>query len=219
VRHRLLVTAAALVLVGSAVSAPIAHAAQTGGTPHPSLSVVPSPTTSPAPSATTPGRGGGPWPWPTICTEASLQGGATIDGDRVTLGLSGWIRPCPGWNDPGAHRSVVLYGADSASRSQYVYPILDPQTHTYDFAVSGTIGRVSTGPFRAACLIDGHGVKVYRDGSRSGSPDKKACVSIDLTGTTVTVAPIAITDPRVAALIPGDALDVQPDDPHCGNCL
>jgi hypothetical protein len=209
-RRRVAVALAVLVLV-SALSTTVARAAQTrqhaagpaGGTIGTIASAVPGTTTTVD-----------PWPWPIICTEAAFTSYHVDQVSRsLVIHLTGWIRPCPGVVDPGARRSFTLYSALGATLSGNTVPILDPDTQTYTFDVSGRLKTGIIGATDALCLIDG----VYVQG-KNGIPSKKACVSVDQHANSAVVAPISTTDPRVAAEIQ-DTGATEPVDPHCGNCL
>ena len=132
-----------------------------------------------------------PWPWPIICTQAAFTsyGADQVDGEFV-IHLSGSIQPCPGVADPGARRSFTLYGDSGATLSPHVRPILDPQTQSYTFDASGSLGV-----FDAVCLIDGLYLK-SKNGTVTGVPIKRACVSVDRNGTGAVVTPIPTSDPR-----------------------
>jgi hypothetical protein len=184
-RRRLAVVLAALLaalLAGAAVSTSVAHAAQT--------------TTN-------------PWPWPMICTQAAFTGYGVDEQDGVlTVSLSGWIQPCIGVTDPGARRTFTVYRPGSVAVSASAAPLLDAETGTYAFSMSGAL----SGAVDAVCVIDG----VYANG-KYAIPSLRACVGVDEGPTGPVVAPIPTTDARVLGSLPYPW--VYPDDPHCGTCV
>lgn len=163
---------------------------------------------------------GNPWPYPMICTQATFTSyHAEYVKKSLVIYLTGSIQPCPGVTDPGARRSFVEYGPDVNFTNDTV-PILDPATQTYTFNVSGALTRgfipyndVLLGGTYAVCLIDGLTVQ-----GTDGVPSRRACVSVTQHATTVDVAPIPTTDPRVTKNI-SDIKGTGSDDPHCDNCV
>ena len=195
-RRRIVVALAALVLA-SGFATSVAHAAQTG-----QRRMGTAPVTD------------NPWPWPIICTEAAFTSYyAEQQTNGVFVALSGWMQPCPGVTDPGARRSFTFYGSFGGRISHNKSPLLDPDEQTYSFYASSTM----SGAVNAICVIDGLFVKTTGDGTMIGTADRRACVSIDHNGSSATITPIPVTDPRVQGTILG--LSDEPGDPHCGSCL
>jgi hypothetical protein len=185
VRRRFAVTAAAVLLLVSAAATSIARADDN------------------------------PWPWPTVCTEAALTDyHLAVGANEITLSVSGWIQPCNGMADPGAWRSFAVYRNNDAQLSGHVYPIFDPETKSYAFSVSGSMGSTGHEPtYTAACLVDG----VTLTGDKHRVPSRKACVALNLTGMHLAITQVPTTDPRVAANLGQPWF--YPEDPHCGTCL
>ncbi len=204
-RCRHAVAAVVVLLLGTSLLGPSAYAAHAGGVGgermQRSTSMRAAPPGPPVQDL---------WPWPTICTEAAFTDYSVQPwGEGTEILLSGWIRPCPGVENPGVGRSFTLYYGDWAEVSEYLWPILDPYSQSYTFQVGGR--RPS--PPTAICVIDA----LYGMGPDFASASRRACIGIDHDDAGFVVAPIPTDDPRVEPLI--RLPDTELPQPFCGSCL
>lgn len=196
--RRRIVSTLAATFIGLIASGAVAYAEQTG----PGSEAMPLSTVgfSPFPTLSVPSGKPTPkiprWPAPTICTEAAFtESSAWTQGGLIHISIVGWIRPCPGSDDPGALRSFYVYGATGAVRSSWFWTL-------GDFSVSGARQE----PITAVCVIDSY----RRDGRR-------ACVGVDQSDSGFVVRPIPVDDARLN--VPHSVPAADPVSPFCGTCL
>lgn len=169
----------------------------------------------------TPGqaRAASPWPPVSVCTQVEFTGGGvqrspTLDSYSIT----GYVRACPGADDPQARWTVARYGAGTPGVVSRQMPYGAPGERGYHFLYK----RYAAPGTWAACVVNQ--VQPTEADPLLSTANRVACVGPDPNPPTselpilsTPLVPIPIDDPRFdGALVADETAEPRP---VCTGCV
>jgi len=160
-----------------------------------------------------------PWPSVSICTEVEFTSGGVQRSPTVdNYSITGYVRACPGADDPQARWTIARYGTGTPGVVSRQMPYGAPGEHGYHFYYQ----RYAAPGTWAACVVN-HVQPTEADPLLS-TANRVACVGPDPNPPTsdwpmvaTPLVPIPIDDPRFdGAVVVGEGSGPRP---ACGGCV